>query len=363
MEIEAKVYAVSRDENLLRQVYQILKEKTFGDYMSAEKMEPCAVLPITQAWYGFIESAEMADEPEEWVDSLQECAGILRKDGAVVVEFRSPADDPDYLEYAYTTSSGNAGSGGRLDPCMHGYTRATGNNDIESVMYELFSGRGAWERERASRRINRKEAIRREKGDFEITPDGVLKKYRGHDSDVVIPDGVKEIGESAFVDLKGVERMLVDFEEYDAPEMETLTIPDSVVRIQSYAFAYCLNLTTVDIPDSVLSIGERAFEGCESLKKVHLPAGLTEIEEFTFFLCEELKSITIPEKVLHIRKNAFDSCSLSSIKLPDGLLSIGEEAFQGCNIRKVRIPESVTEIAPNAFPGGTEEEGRRRREK
>ena len=57
-------------------------------------------------------------------------------------------------------------------------------------------------------------------------------------------------------------------EDYDAPEMETLTIPDSVTKIGYYAFAYCLNLRKVNLPDSVSSLGERAFEGCESLKEI-----------------------------------------------------------------------------------------------
>ena len=286
MEINARVYAVAKDGKLLGQVHEILNGKTYQHYLPVETLEPCAVLPLKQTWYGFAERAEPTDGPEGWISRLRECAGLLQKDGAVVVEFRSP-DHPDtYLEYAYTTSRGGAGSGSR--PGMIGYSRA-GCQDLCLAMDEMFSERTARDRMFASRRKEKKEALRKEKGDFEITPDGVLKKYRGHDLDVVIPDGVREIGESAFVDMKGLERMIMECEDYDAPEMETLTIPDSVTRIQSYAFAYCMNLEEVNIPDSVVSIGERAFEGCESLKSVSLPSGLTEIEEFTFFLCYNLR--------------------------------------------------------------------------
>ncbi len=325
MEINARVYAVAKDETLLRQVHQVLRAKTYQDYWVAETLEPCAVLPLSQAWYGFAERAEPTDGPEGWLPCLRECAGILRKDGAVVVEYRSPDHPDSYLEYAYTTSGGSAGCGSRAG--MIGYSRVPGGQDLCLAMDEMFSGRTARDRMFASRRKEKKEALRKEKGDFEITPDGVLKKYRGNDRDVVIPDGVRVVGESAFVDMKGVERMIMECEDYDAPEMETLTIPDSVTAIGYYAFAYCMNLAEVNIPDSVTSIGERAFEGCESLKKVRLPKKLAEIGESTFFLCENLRAVEILEGVERIGKNAFDGTDLKKVTIPKSVTSIGKEAF------------------------------------
>ena len=62
--------------------------------------------------------------------------------------------------------------------------------------------------------------------DFEIE-NGVLKKYSGTEKNVIIPDGVTGIGDSAF--------------------------------------AYCRDITNIMIPDSVTSIGERAFQNCSNL--------------------------------------------------------------------------------------------------
>ena len=352
MEINAKIYAVADSEELLNRIGKILIGKSFQHYVSVDTMEPCAVLPVTKTWYGFSQRAEPTDGPEGWMRCLTECAEILRKNGAVEVEFRSPDHPDDYLEYAYTTPSGKAGCGQRSS--LIGYRRALGNDDISLAISELYAERTARDRMFASRRHERKEAERRAKGDFEINSDGVLVRYRGNDTDVVIPDGVKIIGKSAFADMKGIERMIMECEDYEAPAMETVTIPDSVIEIQYYAFAYCMNLTEVNIPDSVRTIAWRAFEGCESLRKVRLPAGLTEIDENTFFLCYELKSITIPAGVKHIREGAFWDCSISRIALPEGLISIGKKAFHGCTLKKVKIPESVTEIGKDAFPKGTE---------
>ena len=352
MEINAKVYAAANDVKLLEEAHEILKKETFQPFFFPEALEPCGVLPLSGTWYGFSERAEPTGDPEEWLDCLRECAQLLRKNGAVLVEFRSPDDPDEYLEYAYTTASGNAGCGTR--PALFAYDRALGNKDISLAINELLSERTAEERERICRRRERKEAVRREKGDFEITADGVLKRYRGHDTEVVIPRGVREIAGSAFVDMKGVERMIMENEQYDAPEMETLVIPDSVEKISGYAFAYCMNLRSVTIPDSVRTIGDRAFEGCESLKEIRLPAGLEEIEEFTFFLCWSLKTVTLPDSLRKIGKNAFDGCAITRISIPEGLESIGAEAFSCCHIKKVRIPESVTEIGKKAFPKETE---------
>ena len=350
MEINATVYAVAGDGELLQRVHETLEEKTFRRHCSTETMEPCAVLPLTRTWYTFSERAEPTDGPEGWMDCLRKCGRLLGKNGAVVVVYRSPDHPDSYQEYAYTTPSGGAGHSESLT-AVNSYTRALGHRDISQAIYELFSERTARERAYASRRIERKEALRREKGDFEITGDGILKKYRGHDIHVTIPEGVKEIADEAFVDMKGVERMLTEDEEYSAPEMETLKIAESVEKIGPYAFAYCTNLKTAEMADGVRSIGYRAFEGCERLKKIRLSGGLTEIGEYTFFLCERLRNVCIPEGVTRIGKGAFLFCeSLSAVTLPGSLKSIGDEAFRGTGLEDVSVPDSVTEIGKKAFP-------------
>ena len=69
--------------------------------------------------------------------------------------------------------------------------------------------------------------------DFEIT-NGWLTKYKGYDSDVVIPD--------------------------------------TVTTIDSYAFADCETLISVVIPESVKTISWRAFENCTNLT-IHATLG------------------------------------------------------------------------------------------
>ena len=79
MEINARVYAVSTDENLLKQVHRVLSAKTFQHHVFIDPLEPCAVLTLSRTWYGFAERAEPTNGPKYWLETLRECAGLLRR--------------------------------------------------------------------------------------------------------------------------------------------------------------------------------------------------------------------------------------------------------------------------------------------
>lgn len=111
--------------------------------------------------------------------------------------------------------------------------------------------------------------------DFEII-NGVLKKYRGKDSIVVIPNNVTSIGNSAFSDCRS---------------LLSVTIPNSVTTIGSNAFENCVSLTSVTIPNSVTSIGSGAFYDCSSLKSVTIADSVTSIGNRVFGNCRELTQI------------------------------------------------------------------------
>ena len=135
-------------------------------------------------------------------------------------------------------------------------------------------------------------------------------------SDLVIPDGVKSIGNYAF---SGCSSLI------------SITIPDSVTSIGGYAFYGCGGLTSIMIPDSVTSIGNYAFSGCSGLTSITIPDGVTSIESSAFSGCGGLTSVTIPDSVTSIGNYAFSGCSsLTSVTIPDSVTSIGNSAFSGC---------------------------------
>ena len=97
--------------------------------------------------------------------------------------------------------------------------------------------------------------------DFDTEPNGdgvVITKYKGKGGAVVIPatiggKPVVGIGAWAFAYRSG---------------LTSITIPDSVTRIDEGAFVHCTGLTSITIPDSVTSIDEEAFAHCKSLSSV-----------------------------------------------------------------------------------------------
>lgn len=81
------------------------------------------------------------------------------------------------------------------------------------------------------------------------------------ETDVVIPatyngKKVTKIANSAFSYVKNKENI------------KSITIPNSVTSIGSYAFSGCSSLTSITIPNSVTSIGGGAFKSCSSMKTV-----------------------------------------------------------------------------------------------
>lgn len=84
-----------------------------------------------------------------------------------------------------------------------------------------------------------------------------------------------------------------------------IILPDSINKIENYAFSGCSLLEEVELSSSLKSIGERAFQNCESLKTIYIPKGVKEIGP-----------------------DAFTNSSLSTIVLPDSIEKIGEFALK-----------------------------------
>ena len=172
-------------------------------------------------------------------------------------------------------------------------------------------------------------------GDFEIK-NGVLMKYRGNSKNVVVPDGVKSIGEYCFSksDIVNIEfpAGLTDIQSgafFMCKNIQNIELPSTLKRLGPFAFSRCENLTSVNIPESVSVIWTGCFEECKNLTYVKLPSKLQSIRFRAFAECTNLTKIDIPDTVTEIDNCAFEDCiNLEKVSMPD--IEISKIAFRGC---------------------------------
>ena len=153
-----------------------------------------------------------------------------------------------------------------------------------------------------------------------LIPDGVtsiganaFKECDGFGGLLSLPDSVKTVGESAFYLCKG---------------FTGLKLSASLTKIEERSFAHMYGLKTeVVIPEGVTEIGEGAFS-CSYMPSVRLPSTLKKIEKQAFMYAHNLTKITLPDGLETIGDEAFDGCYFKkAIVLPASIKSIGKKAF------------------------------------
>ena len=86
-------------------------------------------------------------------------------------------------------------------------------------------------------------------------------------------------------------------------------VGEGIVRIGSCAFANCADLLDLEFETSEIEeIGWGAFYNCTNLRNISLPPSLAKIETIAFANCRSLPSVTVPEHC-RLEDQAFVSCS------------------------------------------------------
>lgn len=117
-------------------------------------------------------------------------------------------------------------------------------------------------------------------------------------TEVVLPDGIRSIGERAFAVCRKIEEQV---------------IPNSVSEIGESVFQRCSALRFVKLPAGLKRIGNCAFEGCKSLEELVVPVGTVEIGEKAFSDCGELKTVVIPASVKVMGNEIFHNSDIVTV--------------------------------------------------
>ncbi len=219
--------------------------------------------------------------------------------------------------------------------------------------------------------------------------------------EVVLPEGLEEVGSFCFMDCHSLERV---------------GLPSTVKKIDSSAFRNCRRLTQLELPEGLEAVGYDAFGGCRRLGRIRIPSTVKKLglsfsllpheEQETNSLWQDTddeiscllsgKDIGSPDLSSRVEEEkldptslaawwkgveevlgddcpalveaaipadlwpAFDSSSwccrewhrLVGLRVPAGVGYIGTGMFEGCRrLETVELPEDVLAIGGDAFYG------------
>ncbi|MDD2269397.1 MAG: leucine-rich repeat protein [Eubacteriales bacterium] len=193
-----------------------------------------------------------------------------------------------------------------------------------------------------------------------ITIDHSAFAYCKNLQEIIIPDGVKVVGTSAFMGIKldtqaglkitgGINIEKIGTSAFSSSSLKEITFSNKLIEIGNNAFSSTA-IKSIVLPDSLKFIGASAFGGCYSLESVTLGKQTTNIKQFAFNECKALKTINFPSTLKSIGSQAFGACaSLEKVTLPSSLIEIGSCAFSGSGLKEIIIGDSVNKLDYGVF--------------
>ena len=188
----------------------------------------------------------------------------------------------------------------------------------------------------------------------------------------IICNGIKRIGNYAFYECKHLTSLsipdsvtLIGTYAFSKSGLTSITINNRIKTITMCAFEYCQNLSTVIIGNAVTRIMSDSFNGCLRLRSISIPANVKYIGMMAFYNCSSLNAIHVAsdnnnfmdiDGVLYSKNEEMFTlflfpCGKSGhFRIPSGTEAITNYSFDGCNaLTSIRIPSSVTIINDFAF--------------
>ena len=236
-------------------------------------------------------------------------------------------------------------------------------------------------------------------GEISYSEDGkTLLKIAKNCRRVKVKNGVEVIAEGAFdttqvrhIYLPNTIRILEPDALLRAHYLESINLPNSLVKIDEYAFHYCgsfdKGLKKLVLPKHLHTLGRGAFYGCDKLEQLTIRGDfmweqswmdynpfysterlsviknsnpnfiaedgmLLSADRKILFRCvNDDKEIVVKDGVETIAQGAFcGRDKMEKVILPGSLRTICRDAFRGCrNIDNVDIPEGVLSIGVDSF--------------
>ena len=236
-------------------------------------------------------------------------------------------------------------------------------------------------------------------GEISYSKDGkTLIKVAGNCRRVKVKKGVEVIASRAFDSTRVIHVKLPDTVKILEPDallrahcLESINLPDSIIKIDRFAFRFCgglgKGLKKVTLPKHLHYLGVSAFYGCNKLEKLVIRGDFmwerSWLEDNPFFCTDSLsviqssnpnfkvedgmlmsadgkilfrcvndnKKVVVKDGIETIAQGAFcERNRMEEVILPTSLRTICNCAFDGCHeIDNVELPEGTESIGVGSF--------------
>ena len=162
--------------------------------------------------------------------------------------------------------------------------------------------------------------------------------HDSHPLDLVVPQSIE-----------GRPVLSIDAEAFENHLLHTVTLPNGLREIHESAFRGVKGAAEIVIPASVQSISYCAF--CESSFSKLVFEGYVLGMFCSFVGMDNLRQIVFPSTFTRTHFRAFmHNTALEEVDLPEGMTHVAMQTFKDCSsLRKVTLPTTLKRIAPNAF--------------
>ncbi len=167
---------------------------------------------------------------------------------------------------------------------------------------------------------------------------------------LALPRSLEKIGRGAFVDMKYCAEFTADLYGVNYRSYNGVLYDYRTKTLVQYPLAKSEVSYTVE--DGTLHIGPEAFMGNTCLEKFRFNPGLETIGDNAFYGCNKIKDFTIPNNVIEIGAAAFANCtSLENFRIGRGAKKIGAGAFSA----NIEDPAAVSHSSLQRITSGNTE--------
>lgn len=162
-----------------------------------------------------------------------------------------------------------------------------------------------------------------------------------------IPETIKDYTDGGSVHIVD---SIVD-EAFKGSNLMYLTMPNTILKLNSACFYGCTKLQNATIPSNLLSIGDKCFYNCVNLRSINFPTTLEVIGDSCFSGCSYYSEVKLGEAIKSIGKGGFSGCKyIPSIKIYGRIDSLKECTFYGCStLSSFRWPKEIKYIGRGCF--------------